>query len=75
VARGGGGFNLLCPRVRVLSLLRPGAGYLLVPIITAPQGNVTTGVVQTFTVTINLDRQKMFTWDLKTSIKWVNSNS
>ena len=29
---------------------------------------MTTGVVQTFTVTTNFDRQRIFTWDLKTSI-------
>jgi len=29
---------------------------------------MTTGVVQTFTVTTNFDRQRTFTWDLKTSI-------
>jgi len=59
---GGNGF------INNIIITNPGAGYITVPTITAPAGNVTTGVVQTFTVTINLDRQRIFTWDLKTSI-------
>jgi hypothetical protein len=59
---GGNGF------INNIIITNPGAGYITVPTITAPAGNVTTGQVQTFTVTINLDRQRIFTWDLKTSI-------
>jgi len=49
-------------------ITNPGVGYITVPTITAPAGTVTTGQVQTFIVEINLDRQRIFTWDLKTSI-------
>ena len=69
--------QMLLPTIRTLTsngfidnviITNPGVGYITVPTITVPAGTVTTGQVQTFIVEINLDRQRIFTWDLKTSI-------
>ena len=46
-------------------ITNPGVGYITVPTITVPAGTVTTGQVQTFKVEMNLDRQRIFTWNLK----------
>jgi len=65
---GGHGF------INDIMITDPGYKYSSAPTITALAGTVTTGQVQTFTVTINKDRQSIFTWDLENAIE-INENA